>query len=172
MKSSVHAESTLSWSSLRVHKRRDHGLPCSKYFRKNSSSPELGENSALLSDVSGSVEPGKILAVMGSSGVGKTTLLKTLSGQHDPTKSTFVSGQVMVDNRVTSHYERLTNSNIGHVEQDQVFTETLTIEEHLLFQVRLSFDRVSESILLVGYATLAFAGDDGRRTSTAGLSNH
>ncbi len=66
---------------------------------------------------------------------GKTTLLKVLSGQDDPTTTTLVSGTVMLNGQVTSRNERLTSSCIGHVEQNQVFIETMTLNEHLIFQV-------------------------------------
>ncbi|CAF4451199.1 unnamed protein product, partial [Adineta steineri] len=39
--------------------------------------------------------------------------------------------------------ERLKSSCIGHVEQNQVFTETMTLHEHLIFQAMLRMQSLS-----------------------------
>lgn len=71
---------------------------------------------------------------MGASGVGKTTLLKVLSGQDD-TQSTVARGNVMVNSHITTHAQRLSGSLIGHIEQYEIFLEIMLLEEHLIFHV-------------------------------------
>jgi ABC-type multidrug transport system ATPase subunit len=73
---------------------------------------------------------------MGTSGVGKTTLLRVLSGQDDP-RST--KGDVYVNGQLINRAQRLTGNIIGHVEQNELFVETMSLEEHLIFQVCLLF---------------------------------
>ena len=51
----------------------------------------------LLRDVTFSVEPGQILAIIGASGSGKTTLLNVLAGRQE--KRCKVTGEVLVNGR-------------------------------------------------------------------------
>jgi ABC-type multidrug transport system ATPase subunit len=73
---------------------------------------------------------------MGASGVGKTTLLRVLTGQDDPQ---LTKGDVNVDGRPITRAQRLTGNIIGHVEQQELFVDTMLLEEHLIFQVHLLF---------------------------------
>jgi ABC-type multidrug transport system ATPase subunit len=88
----------------------------------------------LIDDVSGVARPGEILAVMGASGVGKTTLLRMLSGQDDP-RTVISKGDVFVNGQRTKRTQRMSGDVIGLVEQHEIFVETMTLEEHLIFQV-------------------------------------
>ena len=127
-------ETVLTWSHVFVECKQK--VTCSNCFRRTEpDAPQL-----LLNDLSGIARPGKILAIMGTSGVGKTTLLKVLSGQDD-IRTTVTKGDVMLDGHATTRTERLSGSAIGYVEQNELFVETMTLEEHLIFQV--SFDLYS-----------------------------
>lgn len=123
-------ESVLAWSHITVAIAQSLTL-----FNRIWNRTVLPPCQRLLDDVSGIARPGQILAIMGTSGVGKTTLLKVLSGQHDPRAS---SGNVFVDGCLITRSQRLTGNIIGHVEQHELFVETMTLEEHLIFQVSLS----------------------------------
>ncbi|CAF4016446.1 unnamed protein product, partial [Adineta steineri] len=139
-----HPELTFSWSRLCVQTRDDNKFSCAAYLRGlKFDGKSQQQRRELLVDVSGIVQPGQILAVMGASGVGKTTLLKVLSGLDDPSILELVPGTIMVNGRVTTRNERLKSSCIGHVEQDQVFIETMTLHEHLLFQAMLRMQSLS-----------------------------
>ena len=127
-------KTVLTWSHIYLQCQQRSSC-CQLLGRKKPETPRL-----LLNDMSGIARPGKILAIMGTSGVGKTTLLKVLSGQDDP-QTTEIMGDVMLDGRVTTRTERLSGSAIGYVEQNELFVETMSLEEHLIFQV--SFDLYS-----------------------------
>jgi ABC-type multidrug transport system ATPase subunit len=127
-KDNIHDEIVLNWSHIDVHCRSERTW--TNWFRQEQSEPER----ILLNDISGIARPGQILAIMGASGVGKTTLLKVLSGQDDP-RTTVTTGDVLLDGHVATRSQRLHNSIIGHVEQQELFIETMSTEEHLIFQV-------------------------------------
>lgn len=82
----------------------------------------------VLSEISFSMEPGEILAVMGSSGGGKTTLLKCMSGLLMPTKGEILVGDVSV----TKEPEKA-RSMMGLVFQYAALFDYLNVEDNILF---------------------------------------
>lgn len=56
----------------------------------------------VLRQVSGLVKPGQVMAIMGASGAGKTSLLDILARRH---KSGTISGQIYVNGRIVSSQE-------------------------------------------------------------------
>ncbi|KAM8716076.1 hypothetical protein ACLKA7_003028 [Drosophila subpalustris] len=89
----------------------------------------------ILSDVSGLVSPGEVLAIMGPSGSGKTTLLDCLSGQRH-----FDSGSVYLNREPLSKRWR---RKIGYVLQEEIFFTQLTLRETVLYTALL---RLPESM--------------------------
>ncbi|EME31812.1 ABC transporter, ATP-binding protein isoform 2 [Galdieria sulphuraria] len=88
----------------------------------------------ILKNVSGLVRPGELLAVMGPSGGGKTTLLNALAG-----RANFVpEGSILFDGkpRVAD-----TRRKIGYVMQDDVFFTNLTVRQTLEITARLRLPR-------------------------------
>jgi ABC-type uncharacterized transport system ATPase subunit len=80
-------------------------------------------------DISMSVEPGTIHAIVGENGAGKSTLMKTLYGLHRPDSGTVaVHGQV-VDFRSPSD---AIDAGIGMVHQHFMLADNLTVLENII----------------------------------------
>lgn len=78
-----------------------------------------------------SVEPGEIVAIMGSSGGGKTTLLRCVSGLITPT-----SGQVIVADVDVQKQPELARRRMGMVFQAAALFDYMTVEENVLFGLK------------------------------------
>ncbi|XP_076116252.1 uncharacterized protein LOC143083788 isoform X1 [Mytilus galloprovincialis] len=95
-----------------------------KHLKFKNISVYIG-NKQILHDVSGIAEPGKLLAIMGPSGAGKTSLLNSLAG-----RQTIASGEITLNN---SPFTKDWKRRICYVLQQDVFFETLTLRETLQF---------------------------------------
>lgn len=83
----------------------------------------------LINNSSGSVKPGEVLAIMGPSGGGKTSLLKMLAG-HIP-KGSITQGEILYNEKPREKNEW--TSQIGFVDQDDIVCEDFTIEENIRY---------------------------------------
>lgn len=82
----------------------------------------------ILKNISFSAEPGEMLALVGPTGVGKTTVISLLERFYDPT-----AGRVTVDGRdIRTVTQKSLRENISLVSQD-VFLFNDTVRENLLF---------------------------------------
>ncbi|KAL8140635.1 hypothetical protein V2J09_006656 [Rumex salicifolius] len=90
-----------------------------------------GKNKHIMRCVTGKIMPGRVSAVMGPSGAGKTTFLSALSGK---IKGCHMAGQILVNGKNESifSYKKI----IGYVPQDDIVHGNLTVEENLLFNAR------------------------------------
>ncbi|KAG0243696.1 hypothetical protein BGW41_001569 [Actinomortierella wolfii] len=90
----------------------------------------------VLRNVNGLVKPGQVMAIMGASGAGKTSLLDILARRH---KSGIVTGNMYVNGRtVTNHqYKRV----VGYVDQEDTLMSTLTVYETILYSALLRLPR-------------------------------
>lgn len=87
-------------------------------------------------------ESGKLIGIMGASGAGKSTLLNVLNGSSPPT-----SGEVLI-NGINIHTEKeKVEGLIGHVSQDDLLIEELTVYQNLYFNAKLCFDNYTEEEL-------------------------
>ncbi|KAL4441885.1 hypothetical protein ABPG77_003801 [Micractinium sp. CCAP 211/92] len=82
----------------------------------------------VLLDASGCVQPGHLLAVLGGTGGGKSSLLNALAGRLPRGGS--LEGEVLVDGQPRTEAFR---SNCGYVMQDDVLFSNLTVQETLEF---------------------------------------
>ncbi|EPS59837.1 hypothetical protein M569_14968, partial [Genlisea aurea] len=90
-----------------------------------------GNHKILLRSVTGKVRPGRIVAIMGPSGAGKTTFLSALAGK---TVGCKVAGTILINGNSVSirSYRRV----VGFVPQDDIVHGNLTVEENLWFSAR------------------------------------
>lgn len=87
-----------------------------------------GTGKKILSNVTGKLSPGRVTAVMGPSGAGKTTFLNALAGKGTHSRTT---GAVFINGRPDSIQSY--KSIIGFVPQDDIVHGNLTVEENLWF---------------------------------------
>ena len=83
----------------------------------------------ILSNASGYCKPGQLLAIMGSSGAGKTSLLNLLAGRF-----TRYGGEVLLNGQAVTMAVR---QHCAFVQQQDLFFKELTVHEHLQFQALL-----------------------------------
>ncbi|KAJ9698049.1 hypothetical protein PVL29_007248 [Vitis rotundifolia] len=90
-----------------------------------------GKHKHLMRCVTGKIMPGRVSAVMGPSGAGKTTFLSALAGK--PTGCT-MTGSILINGQVESmrSYKKI----IGFVPQDDIVHGNLTVQENLWFSAR------------------------------------
>ncbi|KAF9907410.1 ATP-binding cassette sub- G member 2 [Linnemannia zychae] len=95
----------------------------------------VGEKN-VLQQVSGLVKPGQVMAIMGASGAGKTSLLDILARRH---KSGTIHGHIYVNGRTVSNseYKRV----VGYVDQEDTLMPTLTVYETILYSAMLRLPR-------------------------------
>ncbi len=90
-----------------------------------------------LHGMSFSLRGGELVAIMGGSGVGKSTLLSILNGSLSPDSGTLdVNGHPIGSPEV--------KSILGYVPQDDLLIEELTVYENLYYTARLCFDGLDE----------------------------
>lgn len=90
-----------------------------------------GKKKHLLRCVTGKIMPGRVSAVMGPSGAGKTTFLSALVGK---VTGCTMEGLILINGKNESihSYKRI----IGFVPQDDIVHGNLTVEENLRFSAR------------------------------------
>ena len=86
----------------------------------------------LLHDITGSLRPGVLTALMGVSGAGKTTLMDVLSGRK--TTGT-IEGEIRIGGypKVQKTYARVS----GYCEQYDIHSPHITVEESLIYSASL-----------------------------------
>ncbi len=91
-----------------------------------------GKNLNICNDVSLSISPGELVAIIGGSGAGKTTLMNAMSGYTKPT-----SGSVFINNMdLYDTYETLKNI-IGYVPQKDIVYDNLALFQMLEYAAKL-----------------------------------
>lgn len=110
----------------------DH-VPASLHF--TDISYQLG-NHLLLDNISGSVKPGQLLAIMGASGAGKSTFLDILARKN---KRGQVGGRTLVNGREVrdADFKKV----MGFVDQEDTLMSTLTVFETVLYSALLRLPR-------------------------------
>lgn len=124
-----------------------------------------GSKKKLLRSVTGKLMPGRVAAVMGPSGAGKTTFLSAIAGKATGCDT---SGLVLINGKVEPirAYKRI----IGFVPQDDIVHGNLTVEENLWFNARcrLSADMSKADKVLVVERVIESLGLQAVRDSLVG----
>jgi urea transport system ATP-binding protein len=85
-------------------------------------------HSQILNGVSLSARPGEVTCVMGTNGVGKTSLMKAIAGAHPAS-----GGSICLDGQEISQQpaHRLAKQGVGYVPQGRLIFPLLTVRENL-----------------------------------------
>lgn len=87
------------------------------------------DNQKVLDDFSISIEEGEFLTVIGRSGCGKTTMLKTINGLHRPEQ-----GRVYVEGKDISKEDLIAvRRKIGYVIQNKGLFPHMTVEKNITY---------------------------------------
>ena len=92
-------------------------------------------------DFNFSEESGKLVGIMGGSGVGKSTLLNVLNGNLRPQQ-----GEILINGYDLYKEKEQENLSgvIGYVPQDDLLMEDLTVYQNLYFNAKLCLDELDE----------------------------
>uniref|UniRef100_A0A182N0T9 ABC transporter domain-containing protein n=1 Tax=Anopheles dirus TaxID=7168 RepID=A0A182N0T9_9DIPT len=90
----------------------------------------------VLCDISGTLQPGTLVALMGPSGAGKTTLMSALAYRMNG--ATCTAGEIRVNGRPIGPYMYDIS---GYIYQDELLPEGVTVQEHLELMANLKLGR-------------------------------
>lgn len=99
----------------------------------------------ILKDINLSIPKGKLIAIMGGSGCGKTTLLRLLSGQYRPQQGEVMVGGERVDRMKSKELYRF-RRNMGMLFQFGALFTDLSVFENVAFPLRENTD-LPESVI-------------------------
>jgi ABC-type multidrug transport system ATPase subunit/ABC-type multidrug transport system permease subunit len=126
---------TLAGSALRVGEPAYLGWSNVSFTLAPKAVKASGKDPQILKNLSGSAKPGEVVALMGASGCGKTSLMNVLSG-----RATSMGGHV-VEANLTVNGKAVTPAELGpkvaYVMQEDSLTATATPREAFDFSARL-----------------------------------
>ena len=100
----------------------------------------------VLHDISLEIKEGEMLGIIGKTGCGKTTLLKTLGGMLKPTSGKiFYQGKDIYQytNEALADYRRL---NVGMIFQDYKLINNISVRENIMIPLILNHDDIEYAI--------------------------
>lgn len=100
------------------------------------------ESRTILNNIKGYAMAGECLAIMGSSGAGKTSLLNLLAGKVKPGLERKIEGDILFNGKELTPDEL--NDCIGFVMQNDIFMAFMTPEETLKFAADLRYNKTEE----------------------------
>ncbi len=92
-----------------------------------------------LRDININEESGKLIGIMGGSGAGKSTLLNVLNSMETPS-----AGSVKINGKNIHSEREAIQGVIGHVSQDDLLIEELTVYENLFYNAKLCFGNLDD----------------------------
>ena len=105
-----------------------------------------GRRVTILDDVSLSIPPKQMVAVMGPSGSGKSTLLGLIAGLDRPTEGTIVLDGIDITTLSESRMARFRRMKIGYIFQSFHLIPTLTALENVLVPLELAGDAAAKDL--------------------------
>ncbi|ORY53533.1 PEP carboxykinase-like protein [Rhizoclosmatium globosum] len=99
-------------------------------FKFEGLSLKLATGKQILKGVSGEIKSGRMTAIMGPSGAGKTTFMNVLMGKVSRTDGTLRINDVVAE---MEKYRKI----IGYVPQDDIMIPELTVRENILYSARI-----------------------------------
>eukprot|EP00002_Diphylleia_rotans_P014241 TRINITY_DN2776_c0_g1_i1.p1 TRINITY_DN2776_c0_g1~~TRINITY_DN2776_c0_g1_i1.p1 ORF type:complete len:894 (+),score=204.72 TRINITY_DN2776_c0_g1_i1:62-2743(+) len=135
----------------------------------------LPNGTKIMDGVNGEVKAGRLTAIMGPSGAGKTTFLSLLSGKVKKTK-----GTIKINGNVEEEGVTRLKKLVGFVPQEDVMLRMMTVKENLVFSARYRLpsnwtneqisQRVSEVIDVLGLSHVIYSpiGDERQRGISGG----
>ncbi|XP_056419616.1 ATP-binding cassette sub-family G member 8-like [Hyla sarda] len=96
-----------------------------------------GSQTSAMTNLNLKVTSGQMLAVIGNSGCGRTTLLDIITCKDEGGKK--MSGQILINGKVTT--KQLVKMSVAHVRQDDQLLPHLTVRETLSFIAKLRLPR-------------------------------
>lgn len=89
-------------------------------------------------------ESGRLIGIMGGSGVGKSTLLNVLNGNLEPQQ-----GEILINgyNLYNEKEKQQLKGIIGFIPQDDLLLEDLTVKQNLYYNAKLCLDNYDETQL-------------------------
>ena len=99
------------------------------------------KDKTILHSSSGSIAPGRLLAIMGPSGSGKTSILNALAGQVKACKGAELTGTLLIDGERCGGASSVAGLRCAYVKQEDVFYTQMSVRETLLFAARLRLPR-------------------------------
>ncbi|XP_060515809.1 protein brown-like [Cylas formicarius] len=116
----------------------------------------INKRKTILDGVSGVATSNNLIAIMGSSGCGKTTLLSILSGQ-----KIGKTGLLKLNDKIITEKTMRTNSE--YMQQNDLFLETFTVYEHLKFVAAMSLKATKNERVLAINRLLRTLGLEGQK---------
>lgn len=105
-------------------------------------------NEAILSDINFTIEPGKVTAIVGPSGGGKTTTFSLLERYYQPTKGSITLGDTPIDTFSLHSWRR----KIGYVAQESALISG-TIRDNICYGIEKEVtDSKLEKVVKMAYA--------------------
>lgn len=131
------AKTPLYYSTIMALYDNLDGTPVVEFCGRNIEYRFANNPKAGLHNFSFTLNSGQLVAIMGGSGVGKSTLLFLLNGSMKPQ-----SGSITVNGH--SIDEPAVKDLIGFVPQDDLLIEELTVYQNLWYTAKLCFDKMTD----------------------------
>ena len=136
-------------------------LNVSNVFRSYVTVTPNGDNisNLVLKGISFRVRKGEFIGIMGSSGCGKTTLLKTLGMLNPPDKGTIFYKGKSTSDIYGDRLAEIRRTEIAFIFQDYYLLDSLTVQENIMLPLILNEDHYKKSIQRVANIAKRFKID-------------